>query len=1566
MRAKGRSAGAKAKQGKARRRDAPSRKTFPGLPTVVDVTVRMPDGQKVELRGVSTDMLADLRMLISQRPEFSHLTHYAFSHPTRGILPDSQQVASLKDSELDMVLPEYTREKALEHIRHLMSLSASTTMLGPRTAMKEPQDTERGNTIEVAKYREAPTHARNTLEIVADVGDFFSFFSLQGLQCPIKSIALKNNSEAVELAGGDKRAWELRLHVVLSSDEQIEVVASAPGFRLASGGDAKASHTLVELLQVEYGWFADGWAALVAGMQELYPEGNPPTGLLANAWLVPPCMAADPASPMLLPAEDPALGAPNLGCSWGRRPGQGLRNWAAEFRNAEQQLRDPEDILKPSTAKAPSKAQQSEAHRRLFLAHCAYTDTAIVEAVEAAAGGSEPEAEVRYSAGLVLGVSVEDAVVSPARSRAGSRAEAEAASVASILRGLASHDPVAAAVDLSSVTVYHRGRVVIASPHAEAPCDGSGPPRLEDEPAAADCGAASLKLNSLRWLLHTGNAGVAKSSLPTGEALLAQALSESGAALGTVRPGPPPLRWELAVTWASFLKNPPAEGPGALQPPSSSGLSWGLAARRAGQLKPGLPGGSAEGEEALREALGPHAWAAVAKLGIGLHRRAPDDLAARAADWYSQVALRRAVWELRRLEVAPVDGTTLTEFLHSRGINMRHLGRLVTLTKEEAAAEAVAMSEGRLVEAASAAAAQRGVIAHPNQLVAEASARQAPRRQPGSMAHIVTVCQVDMVARALKHLLRAIVVRATRSSPKEGEQGAAAAAGVAAALNAALGSSQAAHSGELWAWLRVYVLQRYQHALPSRREAFLPNPAILLRAVCQKVGIELAARSYNFSGAAPVSPADVVALVPVVKAPAPPLAEARNLLDGAKADMDSGRLDAAAAGATRAALLLSELAGAHHRLAAGAYSLLAVVLYHTGDFLQAAYYQQKALIINERALGLDHPDTLKSYGDLAVFYYRLQSHELALRYELRCTHMLGLACGTAHPNTAATYINIAMMQEGLGRSGPALRFLHAALQLNTALLGSDHVQTAASYHAMAIALSLMEPPLYSLSATHEHTCWETLERQLGASNIRTQDAAAWLDYFDHKAAQQAALRGAEVHLQGLATRASEKSIASKGHLPVKDLMQFIGEAVGQPAAENDEDSPAEDGKLGGSLSSASSSASSLPAEAEGLPRSAGEKVALPVPSPVSVLSETEALALIEATDEDEEAARAMVDVAEALEEQWTEVQSSRAQRGVSVRRNRPARHPQKPHRQQPSQPRATVSARQLQRCPPEPRKEAPERRDGAAEAAAGPGGVGAVMHEPMQTEAPPAVVAPAKEAVPADQATDAGQTAGSGPPMAEDAPGHVEAVPAEPAPVPVPAPSGAKKSLDPSACEFVPVRALSGPPPGAAPLRHMPMPVPMPLHPRLQFGTMPQMHMPLPHGGPMGGPPPMMSMPPGAAHPHPHWAPPPWMPPPMYMASPNSPPGMMPMPQPPRPGMPPMSQMAMGPPPLPIVPPTLAPPPPMPYSPPPPPPPRPNQQPSSPQSRHHEGDKPNAGRQLLALLNRNGISEAPPQTAPQA
>ncbi|KAL0441654.1 UNVERIFIED_CONTAM: protein TSS [Sesamum radiatum] len=259
-------------------------------------------------------------------------------------------------------------------------------------------------------------------------------------------------------------------------------------------------------------------------------------------------------------------------------------------------------------------------------------------------------------------------------------------------------------------------------------------------------------------------------------------------------------------------------------------------------------------------------------------------------------------------------------------------------------------------------------------------------------------------------------------------------------------------------------------------------------------------------------------------------ADGRTLLESSKIALDKGKLEDAVNYGTKALAKMIAVCGPYHRATASAYSLLAVVLYHTGDFNQATIYQQKALDINERELGLDHPDTMKSYGDLSVFYYRLQHIELALKYVNRALYLLHFTCGLSHPNTAATYINVAMMEEGMGNVHVALRYLHEALKCNQRLLGADHIQTAASYHAIAIALSLMEA--YTLSVQHEQTTLQILQAKLGAEDLRTQDAAAWLEYFESKALEQqeAARNG---------TPKPDASIASKGHLSVSDLLDFI-------------------------------------------------------------------------------------------------------------------------------------------------------------------------------------------------------------------------------------------------------------------------------------------------------------------------------------------------------------------------------------------------------------------------------------------
>ena len=54
----------------------------------------------------------------------------------------------------------------------------------------------------------------------------------------------------------------------------------------------------------------------------------------------------------------------------------------------------------------------------------------------------------------------------------------------------------------------------------------------------------------------------------------------------------------------------------------------------------------------------------------------------------------------------------------------------------------------------------------------------------------------------------------------------------------------------------------------------------------------------------------------------------------------------------------------YHKFFSGFHLLfryLAMVLYHAGDMAGAIMQQHKELIINERCLGLDHPDTAHRY-----------------------------------------------------------------------------------------------------------------------------------------------------------------------------------------------------------------------------------------------------------------------------------------------------------------------------------------------------------------------------------------------------------------------------------------------------------------------------------------------------------------------------------------------------------------------------------------------------------------------------
>ncbi|KAE9584894.1 putative clustered mitochondria protein [Lupinus albus] len=451
--------------------------------------------------------------------------------------------------------------------------------------------------------------------------------------------------------------------------------------------------------------------------------------------------------------------------------------------------------------------------------------------------------------------------------------------------------------------------------------------------------------------------------------------------------------------------------------------------------------------------------------------------------YLTDVVLPKFIQDLCMLEVSPMDGQTLTEALHAHGINVRYIGKVATGTKH--------------------------------------------------LPHLWDLCSNEIVVRSAKHLIKDLL-RDTEDHDL--------ALAVSHFLNCLFGNCQAPggktissttqsktpkkeHAGfrspgkhskgqarrkgktslrknqplymnmsseSLWSDIQEFASIKYEFVLPEDAWSHVKKISVL-RNFCQKVGITIAARKYDLNSTVPFQTSDVLDLCPVVKHSVPSCSEAKELIETGKLQLAEGMLSEAYTLFSEAFSILQQVTGPMHREVANCCRYLAMVLYHAGDMAGAIIQQHKELIINERCLGLDHPDTAHSYGNMALFYHGLNQTELALRHMSRALLLLSLSSGPDHPDVAATFINVAMMYQDIGKMNTALRYLQEALKKNERLLGEEHIQTAVCYHALAIAFNCIGA--FKLSHQHEKKTYDILVKQLGEDDSRTRDSQNWMNTF---------------------------------------------------------------------------------------------------------------------------------------------------------------------------------------------------------------------------------------------------------------------------------------------------------------------------------------------------------------------------------------------------------------------------------------------------------------------------------------
>jgi tetratricopeptide (TPR) repeat protein len=85
-------------------------------------------------------------------------------------------------------------------------------------------------------------------------------------------------------------------------------------------------------------------------------------------------------------------------------------------------------------------------------------------------------------------------------------------------------------------------------------------------------------------------------------------------------------------------------------------------------------------------------------------------------------------------------------------------------------------------------------------------------------------------------------------------------------------------------------------------------------------------------------------------------------------------------------------------------SNLALVCYHANDIEQSLLHQEKATIICERVVGLDHYETAHAYGNLGLFYHSIGRTKDALNFLERALYLCYLAGGEHHSDNGDTYV----------------------------------------------------------------------------------------------------------------------------------------------------------------------------------------------------------------------------------------------------------------------------------------------------------------------------------------------------------------------------------------------------------------------------------------------------------------------------------------------------------------------------------------------------------------------------------
>ncbi|KAI0416236.1 clustered mitochondria-domain-containing protein [Xylaria grammica] len=516
----------------------------------------------------------------------------------------------------------------------------------------------------------------------------------------------------------------------------------------------------------------------------------------------------------------------------------------------------------------------------------------------------------------------------------------------------------------------------------------------------------------------------------------------------------------------------------------------------------------------------------------------------------------------------PMDGSSLAKMMHKRGINMRYLGKVISLCE----GPRLLRLRGLCLQE---------VISRAFKHVAGKYLRYLP---------------VPLTSACIAHLLNCLLGSAFNSKPV---------ADVDESLKSLYPEADLAFANVTIESLRkeieVQSTRRFKVNLDSDWHSRIKHLQ-LLREVALKLGLQLQAKDFQFTGDpstttdkanghanghangdgekskkkkkktrdnSPASVAssvttpstfsadDIVNVVPVVKDSAPKSSISEEALEGGRHSIIQGNRKIGQELLLESLTLHEQIYGILHSEVARAYSSLAQIYYQLEEKEAAVDLARKAVVVSERTIGIDSAETLLYYLNLGLYVHGSGDSKTALAYVKHALDLWKVIYGPDHPDSITTLNNAAVMLQHMQAYHESRIWFEQALVVCERVIGPQSLQAASLLFQLAQALALDNESKAALGKMRD--CYNIFLHELGPENNNTKEAETWLEQLTQNAVAiakrdkdaqarrlRAGIRFPPRHLGGSTTASaastvlnSERKSTGPDARSIDDLLKFI-------------------------------------------------------------------------------------------------------------------------------------------------------------------------------------------------------------------------------------------------------------------------------------------------------------------------------------------------------------------------------------------------------------------------------------------